>query len=92
MALGIDVVVEDADDVGVAELGRRRGSRAGSAPQRGVVRGAQNLDGDVVAEQDTPGAVDGAHAATGEQLENLVAAVEHVAWREHADGISYDAT
>ena len=91
-ALRIDVVVEDADDVGVAELGG--GATLAEEPlaqdaSSGVL---SDLDGDIVAEQDAPGAIDSAHAAAGEQLENLVSAVEHLAWREHADGISYDAT
>ena len=43
-----------------------------------------HLDRDVVAEQDPAGAIDRAHAPFGQRRENLVAAVEDLPDREHA--------
>ncbi len=89
-AVRVDVVIEHAHDVGMAELCGSTAFAQEPLAQRRVVRGTEDLHRDVVAKQDAAGPIDRSHAAAGEQLENLVTAVDDLACREHAVGISYD--
>ena len=80
----VGVVVEDRDDVRMAEL--RAGAALANEPlerPRAPVLRQDHLDRDVVAEQDPPRAIDRAHAAFRERREDLVATVEDLANREH---------
>ncbi len=90
MTVRVYVVVEHADDVRVAELSGSAAFAKETLAQRRVVGSTEDLHGDVIAEQDAAGSIDCAHTASGEQLEDFVTAVEYLACREHAVGISYD--
>ena len=81
----IDVEVEDADDVGMAQAcGGAALAHEPVSNRRGRVVGANHLDGDFVAEQDAAGAVDRAHGAGRDEREDLVASVENLTRGEHA--------
>jgi hypothetical protein len=82
----VGVEVEDRDDVGVAQAGTRPAlaHEPLDRTRTGVV-GADDLDGDLVAKQQAPRPVDGAHAAFGERGEDLVPAVKDLPDRQHGD-------
>ncbi len=84
MLLVVDVEVEDGDDVRVAEPGARAAlpEEPLAALLAGVIA-ADDLDGDLVAEERPPRAIDRPHAAFREQAQNLVALVEDLARGEH---------
>ena len=76
---GVDVEVEEGDDVGVAQL--RTGTAFAQEPlaqlRRRVERRVHHLDGDLVAELQPAGAVDLTHPAwQTERADDFVAVVE----------------
>jgi hypothetical protein len=84
-AFGVEIEVEDRDDVRVAEL-RAGAALAQEALARARVAGrlrADDLHGDLVAEQPPPRPEHGAHAAFRERCDHLVPAVEDGPGCEH---------
>jgi hypothetical protein len=72
----LDLQVVDRDHVGVRERGHRAGLLL-QAPERAGVHAArarQHLDGDLASQAAVAGAVDLAHAASAEELDDLVEA------------------
>ena len=84
-ALGVDVEVENGDDVRVAQL--RRGAAFAQEPLARLDVGVgreQHLDRDIVTQAHPPGPVDLPHAPGAERAEDLVAAVDDSAGGQHA--------
>ena len=84
MAGRVDVVVEDRDDVRMAQLGAGAALAQEALGRLGAeVGGMQRLERHFVAEADAPRAEHLAHAAGGERPDDLVAAVDDRAGAEH---------
>jgi hypothetical protein len=66
----------DGDDVRMIEVGRRLGLSVEALDFRfaGELAGQDHLEGDDSIEADLPGAIDDAHAAAGDLLEQLIVA------------------
>ena len=80
----VGVVVEDRDDVRMAQLRTGAALADEALERRGTLHIREDhLDRDVVAEKDPPRAIHRAHAALGERREDLVAAVEDLPDRKH---------
>ena len=80
----VGVEIEDRDDVGMAEPGAGPAFTEETLPGR-VARlvGANDLDGDLVAEKGTSCAVDRSHPALGERRQYFVPAVEDLSGGVH---------
>ncbi len=75
LVAAVEAEVEQADDVGMAQLGAGAAfaEEAIARFRRRVRRRLHHLDGDIVAEMDAAGAIDVAHAAGAEGIDDLVA-------------------
>jgi len=82
--------IVDADDVLVRDLARKQQLALEASLDGARGRGIgghlrlDDLDGDRDAQLGVPGLIDGAHAADAEQLDDVVARSEGLAWRERA--------